>query len=378
MKVCIITIVDYKNYGNRLQNCALNKALESLGIEVVNGLDFFSKSEWMMAKEKHGGSTFFIKKIPIRVIKVWHCLREKMARNNRKYAGRMKKLREFTELNMITFPYLYVKDNEDLKRKLDDQTIDYYIVGSDQVWNPYYEGHNFEFLDFTDSKKKLSFSASFGVTDLPDDCKERYVRSLETFRNLSVREKTGKKIIEDLMNRDCHVSVDPTLLLPRCEWENMIKEQNWERYTGDYIVTYFLGEVPQKILKSASLNRMKMYCLNDENDVALFGEGVETFLYLIKNAKYVLTDSFHATVFAIVFNTDFYVFNRTQKGESNMFTRLDSLLELFDLTDRVYGDVNIEQMCSITEEKWEKVNRVLDDKRTEEMGYLSKILFEKI
>ena len=184
MKVCIITIVDYKNYGNRLQNYAVNKALESLGIEVVNGLDFFSKSEWMMTKEKRGESTFFVKKIPIRVIKVWHCLRKKMTRNNRKYAGRVKKLREFTERNMITFPYLYVKDNEDLKRKLDDQTIDYYIVGSDQVWNPYYEGHNFEFLDFTDSKKKLSFSASFGVADLPDDCKEHYVRSLETFRIL--------------------------------------------------------------------------------------------------------------------------------------------------------------------------------------------------
>lgn len=378
MKVCIVTIIDYKNYGNRLQNYALNKVLESLGAEVVNGLEYFSKSEWIKGKEKFEKNTFFINKVPIGVIKCWHCFRKKVARNNKNYGTRVKKLREFTDRNMITFPYLYVRDKEDLKKQIGDEGIDYYIVGSDQVWNPYYEGGDSEFLHFAESKKKLSFSASFGVSSLPDECKERYARYLKDFRNLSVREKTGQKIIEDLIARKAHVSVDPTLLLQRSEWENVIKNQNYERYSGDYIVTYFLGDVPEIIEKFALENKMKMYCLNDQNDASLFGEGVETFLYLIKNAKCVLTDSFHATVFSLIFNTDFYVFNRAQKGVNNMFTRIRTLLDIFDLQDRLFCKDDFVKGRSITKEEWKKVNQILNEKREEEMKYLSNLLLGEV
>lgn len=374
MKVCIITIIDYKNYGNRLQNYALNRALESLGLEVINGLEYFSKSEWITSAKESGKNTLFMEIIPIAVIRAKYYVRRKIDRNNKQYVGRVKKLREFTNQNMKTLPYLYVRDNEDLKKQVGDNSIDYYIVGSDQVWNPYYEGYDYEFLSFVDSKKKLSFSASFGVSNLPDDCKERYTMHLKEFRNLSVREKSGQKIIRDLICKESHLSVDPTLLLHRNEWEKVISKKNFDNFSGNYIVTYFLGEVPNKILQFASKENMKIYCLNDENDPLLFGEGVETFLYLIKNAKWVLTDSFHATIFSLIFNTNFYVFDRSQKGVSDMFTRLKSLLELFDLMDRIYFDNTFEQICSISKEKWEMVNKILDNKRAEEMKYISTLL----
>ena len=109
----------------------------------------------------------------------------------------------------------------------------------------------------------------------------------------------------------------------------------------------------------------------------LFGVGVETFLYLIKNAKLVLTDSFHATVFSLVFNTDFYVFNRTQSGVSNMFTRISSLIETFELSDRICteseNDINLETY--ISKKKWENINRILDIKREEGIQYLKSVLF---
>lgn len=374
MKVCVITIIDYKNYGNRLQNFALNKILEDLGVEVVNGLEFFSKSNWLIEQENSGKNTYIMKKIPIRVLAAWYSLRKKVSRNNKQYNERIRKLYEFTKVNMKTFPYLYVENEEDLKRQIDDESIDYYIVGSDQVWNPYYEGHDFEFLTFTESRKKGSFSASFGVSDLPKEYKARYAIYLRAFNNLSVREKSGQDIVKELINREAHISVDPTLLLRRSEWEQLIKTQDFSEFEEEYIATYFLGDVPKCIIEFATENHMKIYCLNDVNSPALFGAGIEVFLYLIKNAKFVVTDSFHATVFSLIFNTDFYVFNRSQDGVKDMFTRLHTLLELFNLRDRECVDNEFYKGETISKAKWELVNQILNTKREEEMEYLSKLL----
>lgn len=374
MKVCVITIIDYKNYGNRLQNYALNKLLEKLGIKVINGLEFFSKSDWLLEQEKKGKNIFLKKKTPIKVLQIWLSWRKKLSRNNKQYNKRIQKLREFTKNNMVTFPYLYVKDKEDLKKKMDDKSIDYYLVGSDQVWNPYYEAYDFEFLTFTDSKKRGSFAASFGVDSLPEMYKKRYATRLREFNNLSVREKSGQKLVKELIGREAHVSLDPTLVLPRNEWEKLIQSQNVMKSEKDYIVTYFLGDVPQCVLQYASEKHIKIYCLNDASIPSLFGVGIEEFLYLIKNAQYVVTDSFHATAFSVIFNTNFYVFNRTQEGVSNMFTRLRTLLELLDLMDRVCEDNKFEKVEKISEKKWNSVNQVLDFKREEEMNYLSNLL----
>ncbi len=373
MKVCVITIIDYKNYGNRLQNFALNKILESLGVEVVNGVEYFSKSDWILDQEKNGKNVFITKKLPMKVLKAWFSLRKNLSRNNRQYSERINKLREFTENNMYTFPYLYVEDEEDLKKKIDDKSIDYYIVGSDQVWNPYYEGYDFEFLTFADPRKRGSFAASFGVDSLPEVYRERYAAYLREFRNLSVREKSGQNLVRDLIDKEAHVSVDPTLLLQRSEWEEIAKTQDIGELEKEYIVTYFLGNIPQCILQYAIEKQVKVYCLNDENTPSLFGVGVEKFLYLIKNARCVLTDSFHATAFSLLFNTDFYVFNRTQDGD-DMFTRLRTLLGLFDLMDRVCDNTKFEKIERISKEKWNSVNRILDNKREEEMNYLSNLL----
>ena len=374
MKVCVITIIDYKNYGNRLQNFALNKILEDLGVEVVNGLEFFSKSKWILEQENRGKNTYIMKKIPIKVLAAYYSLRRKISRNNKQYNERIRKLYKFTKVNMQTFPYLYVKNEEDLKRQIDDESIDYYIVGSDQVWNPYYEGYDFEFLTFTESRKKGSFSASFGVSSIPEVYKAQYATYLKEFNNLSVREKSGQDIVKELTDREAHISIDPTLLLRRSEWEKLTKIQNSSEFEKDYIVTYFLGDVPEYIMKFADENHVKLYCLNNVNEPDLFGAGIEVFLYLIKNAKYVVTDSFHATVFSLIFNTDFYVFNRTQDGVKDMFTRLQTLLELFDLTSRVWEDKEFYEREKISKEKWDLVNQILNTKREEEMEYLAKLL----
>lgn len=377
MKACVITIIDYKNYGNRLQNYALNKAIQSLDIEVVNGLEVFSKTKWIEDKSKKGTNTILLKRFPIKAIKIYRRFRGKMAKSNKIYKEREQRLRKFTQNNMKTFPCLYVIDDEDLRNQIGDHNIDYYIVGSDQVWNPYYEGHDFEFLNFTVPEKKLSFSASFGVSDLPIDCKERYANYLNTFKNLSVREKSGKRIIEDLISKATQVTIDPTLLLKSCEWEKITNDSEIDNCKEDYIVSYFLGDVPDIIKQLASKSEMRMYCLNDTSQMQLFGVGVETFLYLIKNAKLVLTDSFHATVFSLVFNTDFYVFNRIQSGVSNTFTRISSLIETFELSDRICteseNDINLE--AYISKKKWENINRILDIKREEGIQYLKSLLF---
>lgn len=213
------------------------------------------------------------------------------------------------------------------------------IVGSDQVWNCTQGGINPLMLASNKKLNNVSFAASFGVSKLPEKYKTMFKQNLENFKNISVREEAGKKIVEELTGRnDVEVLVDPTMLLNKREWKqiskkpkNMIKEK--------YILSYFLGElsvdIKTEIYNLANKNGWKVINILDKKDT-FYVSGPSEFIYLEENAELICTDSFHSCVFGILMDTPFMVFNREDKHMS-MNSRLETLLTKFKLEDRYYN-----------------------------------------
>ena len=315
-KIGIITINDFNNYGNRLQCYAVQHYLECMGYSVENIYNKYDRDSFIVSNGK----------------KILRRLRDFGARktiNIRK--------QNFTEFNkLIKFSEEYIlngKVSEGLNKK-----YDFFITGSDQVWNPYDEGRSgIDFLDFTSDEKKISFSASIGVEKIPNNIVDKYRRYLKKYKSISVREENAKKLIEDLTNReDVEVLVDPTMLLTIEEWEEVSQKPNI-MYKSKYLLTYFLGGTKEKedIIKSIA---KKYFCeiidIYDKNSI-FYTCGPQHFLDLEKNAFLICTDSFHSVVFSFLFNRPFIVFDR-EKTEMNMNSRIENFLSKFRLKQNKY------------------------------------------
>lgn len=234
---------------------------------------------------------------------------------------------------------------------------DLVLVGSDQLWTPMslYSGYyNLLFVD--DVIPKVAYASSFGVSEIPDFQKTETGAYLDRFKKIGVREQSGKKIVESLSHQKAEVVADPSMLLTREEWEEVASSSKVE--IGEpYILCYFLGKnmearTAANDLKKKSGYKIVALCHNDEyisednhlGDMSLYDIDPCDFITLVKNAKYVCTDSFHCSVFSIIFNKkfmSFYRYAQTMKGNRN--NRIDSLLDIFDISDRLYNG-NIDQI----------------------------------
>ena len=173
---------------------------------------------------------------------------------------------------------------------------------------------------------------------------------------LSVREQRAVEIIRELTGRDADLTLDPTLLLESEKWQEAVRKPDIQ-LDADYICTYFLGEVPDAAGNFAKKKGLKVFPLNDKQVPELFVLDPGEFLYLIKNAAYVLTDSFHAVAFSIKYHKEFYVFNRKQKGAANMFSRIETITKHFGLEKRIQTREEIVEQPPV--EHWEAIDREL-------------------
>ena len=218
------------------------------------------------------------------------------------------------------------------------EKYDYFIVGSDQVWNPNFwsknNNHaNIRFLKFVPKEKRLAYAASIAIPEIPKDKEQFFQDSLNEMKAISMREKAGADLVKSLIGREVPVVVDPTILLFKEEWQKIEMVPEW--YHGEkYILTYFLGNSSSVIENIAKKNNWKIYNLMDKNNFNLYTSRVEEFIYLISHAQLVVTDSFHASVFSILMNTPFLVVDRQEKGMADMTSRIDTLMELFGYQDR--------------------------------------------
>lgn len=354
-KVGIVTIRDLNNYGNRLQNYAVQSTINKLGYKAIS-LNNLDKANMNNTKIKN-----FIIILRRRI---------RLTYENFKRYGRYRKFCKFDK-NIKTTRKLITMNNA---KRCFEKKYNFFIVGSDQVWN-----HNFkrlsdiELLSFAPNEKRISFSASFGISKLPDEHKERVKKELEKFKNISVREDAGKSIIDELLpKRDVEVLVDPTMLLTAEEWDKVSKKPR-QLKTTKYILNYFLGELSNErkneINRIAKENDCEVINILDKNE-KFYKTGPSEFLYLEKNAFLICTDSFHSCVFAILYDRPFIVFDREDKTVS-MNSRIETLINKFNLKNRKFNK-------KITKENlqhdYTDAYKILESEREKSYRFLKKAL----
>lgn len=350
MKVGICTINDNGNYGNRLQNYAIQEILKKQGI----------KAETISNELDNYGLKYHINNLKTILVRILNLKKHK----------RLIRFLEFN--NNIKFANFGI-DKLHIDKNI-NKKYDYFITGSDQVWNPNFNRmSDVDFLTFTLPEKRISFSASFGISELPENMKEYYKERLLGIKYLSVREDKGKEIIEELTGRkDVQVLVDPTMLLTAEEWDKVAKKPE-QLKTDKYILNYFLGELSeqrkQEIERIARENNCEIINILDKRS-PFYQNGPSEFLYLEKNAFMVCTDSFHSCIFAILYNRPFVVFDREDK-KVKMNSRLDTLLKKFKLENRWYKDKITEEQLKVD---YKESYKILEEERKKAKEFLEKAI----
>lgn len=350
-KVAIITLFDYINIGNKLQNYALQNTIESLGYECAT----VNNSKYLF----NLGSYRIIKSMFHRII----------PRFNIDYLER-KRINIFKENSRKIIKEYQFKSIDDL-----DKNFDCFVIGSDQVWHNWSnteEEIDYYFLRNIIADKKIAFAPSFGLESIPFEYKKNYVEGLNSFNKLSCREKSGAQIIKDITGKSAEIISDPTLLLSREEWLN-ISEQPKCFIEKDYILTYFLGtptnyqiETVKKVAEELGCTVINIYDINDPKH---YCDTPQEFVYLVNNAKYIFTNSFHGTVFSIIFNKNFTCYPRLDTKTFNMNGRIETLLDMFELKNH-YDAI-------VMKEDYSKVNSTLMKEKEKAKNYLAKELMEK-
>ena len=361
-KVGIITLHGYHNYGNKLQNYALQESIKKLGFDVATVIISLPREKRKHIVDKIS-KLFTIdgqKKIFNRICKLIKYYFNKGLEDKR-----IKVFKSFSNEYLLEMFYDY--NNETLTYLANK--FDFFITGSDQVWNPIYKNElPIYFLTFCRPNQRLSYAPSFGQATIPKEYEDKYRAWLSEMKALSVREESGAKIIKDLTGRDAPVVVDPTLLISKEHWLSIAKKAS-NRPDDDYILTYFLGKVSAETKKQikyfSKKYKMRVISLADLNDKDTYVAGPSEFIDYINSASILLTDSFHGVVFSILLEKPFIVYERLG---SSMYSRIETLLEIFNLRSREVRHIkNADDIFNID---YSHVAPILEAERNKALNYL--------
>lgn len=337
-KIGIVTLVGYQNFGNRLQNFAVQETLKKLGYE-SDTLQFIPAKkpfpEYFYGKVKHIIKNTLIFLLPNQVCqKIFSTAptRETLIRTM---------LREW-KLKKFTAQRIHAERVNETKRAMQGIDPEYmaFIVGSDQVWNPFFGcGQDSRFLSFASPAKRIAYAASFGVRSLPAACEASYSCGLSAMESISVREDEGAQIVQKLTGRQVPVLIDPTMMLTREEWLEIARPAR-KKTNKPYVLLFFLGEISSErmnhIVRKASEKDFILINISTPDSI-YYAIGIEEFVSYIANAEVVFTDSFHGTVFSILFNKPFVTYARSG-DEHDMSSRIKTLIQKFKLNTHICQD----------------------------------------
>lgn len=240
--------------------------------------------------------------------------------------------------------------------------FDKFIVGSDQIFR-YWNG-NFNYLYYLDfvenNKKKIACAASFGINrfEAPEKYRIFYEYYLNRFDAISVRELSGINICKEYFNKDVVRILDPVFLINKEKYEHIISTSNLQY--DNYILHYVISNSNVDNFIDLLAKRYKCNIIKVQKN-----EKIEDWLYLIKNAKLIVTDSFHGTCFSVIFNKDFVCYPTAQDGAE----RLSSLLNIFGLEENLYYNFsNVEKLHKID---YKNVNRIMEMEKSMSITWLS-------
>lgn len=329
------------NYGSKLQALATVKAIEDLGLE------------YELINYRKKGLMHKIKAIPRLFNPVFIdgiIVQRQLARARREIPGVAKRYTLFKEYDAAQF--LSKTVNVDYYSDLRERAKKYQVVltCSDQLWSPSGLGTNFYNLMFVpDEVRKVSWSSSFGVSQIPWYQRKATRKYLNRIEHVSVRENSGAAIVKELTGRDVPVLMDPVFVYTKAEWSKMIPEE--KVYDFPYILSYILGEnveYRKRTEEFAKKHGIKIVAITFSNtfveydktygDVQAFDVTPEKFLNLVRCASYVCTDSFHGAAFSVIMEKKFAIFNRySENSMASKNTRIDNLCQNLSLEGRRAG-----------------------------------------
>ncbi|WP_026664638.1 polysaccharide pyruvyl transferase family protein [Butyrivibrio sp. FC2001] len=369
MKVAVITFYNNNNYGSVLQMYALTKYIESKGHDVCV-FDFLNMNVpvFRLLRVKTAISRFFgLVKVPS-----FFRYRSLSIEDNIMMETREK----YQEFYSTRFDYYSQK-----YKRLDD--VEMYVAGSDQVWNIQIPNlHYVFFMRFIGRNKRMSYAASFGSDHIPQYNRKRLKKYLSEIDNISVRETTGVNIVEDVCGKEAKVVLDPVLLVGRDFWDkracNVIQ--------GKYVFCYFLDKsdlINEAIDRISAAYHGKVSFVYADTGVQIDNcvkQSLSPFEFIgaIKEAEFVLTDSFHATAFSLLFGKKFYVLERQYKIRPEQADRIISILRSTNTNNRyICNSSDFDRMRLDTPYDIEYINDFFQKERISSELYLQNAISGK-
>lgn len=365
-KVGVITYWGIYNIGSYLQAFALQHVLKQIGYEpcIIQVQD-----KGMLAKMKSKSGLLLKLLLYPSYIPKFLELRRMGLRTISDVSSIAK--RKFEENQRLV--NVIQSSTEELRHFARTDEFVAFICGSDQIWNPLgFEFRGYKYLDFAPKNKRVAYAPSFGISYVPAYNTMQVKKGLNNMRSISVREKEGAMIVEQMIGKKPPVVLDPTLLLRKEDWER------WETIINipdDYMVCFFLSEPGADVLTEIERlgKRKKVVCfpksygIESRCDAQILSVGPLEFLYVIHHASVVCTDSFHGVALSSVYEKPIVVFKRSHKGEYNQFSRIENLLELTNNTKCVFGSDSYNGPSSSD-------NKRIQIEREESMEYLTKAI----
>lgn len=321
-KIGILTFHRVSNYGAVLQAYALETTLKNLGAD-CEIIDY--QNSILTDQYNPYSRTYLNIRHPKRFLKNLVLLPHVKKRN-----------RLFNDFRKT---YLSVSEKEFDENDLPaSDAYSKVIVGSDQVWNLACNGNDTHyFLDFVDEKKcrRYSYAASMSTIAFSNQVEESYKKLLSSFSRISVREHSAERFIKERLGMSACTSLDPTLLLERDEWDKLCR--NPDDVTEEYVLVFLMkhsNKILEKALSYAHEKKLKVLYINLYEPFAghdfksLFAVSPQNWLGYIRSAKYIITNSFHGTVFSILFEKNFTTYLLDDDGKNERLLQLANITGL--------------------------------------------------
>jgi len=373
-KIGILTQPLRQNYGGALQNYALQTVLKREGFNpyTIYRHRFLSKTliigsflkRWIL-------KYIFRKNVIVRIHPT-----------DKETGIIFHNIKRFIRENIVVTEK-FDKKKFDITKKYDFNT---YIVGSDQVWRPKYSpclnNYFLDFLDGNNSVKKIVYAASFGVDEWEFSPEQTIKCSAlaKQFNSISVREDSAVKLCKDYLDVSAIQVLDPSMLLKKEDYIDLIKRNNIPE-RENILFSFILDKsdeknsLLQKVLQESNLRHISgmppnlFHLKESKKDLSdCIYLTVEEWIAGFRDAKFVITDSFHGTVFSILFNKPFVVFANKGRGK----TRFTSLLKIFNLEERIITSSDFDNKLFHLD--YSEINKIVEKEREKSINYLFEAL----
>lgn len=336
-KIKTITCHEVYNHGASLQEYALLEYLNHLGHEakVIHYKPPYLSGHFNLNKVSNP-------KFNLPFVKQLYLLAKLPGRL--KYRRRKSKFDAFHTSFIPTDSQLY-QSNEELKNNIPQG--DTFICGSDQIWNSFFQnGRDPAFyLNFVpNNKRKIAYAASFAIDEIEESVKNLVRENVSEFDFVGVRETSGVRILQELGINNAVQVLDPVFLHDKAHWSTFVYPIIEEFvFVYDFDSNPLVKEIALKLKKEKGYS---IYTVNDNIDYAdknFYLEGPTTFLSLVAQSKFNITNSFHSVAFSLIFNQQLVVVNRAEK----INTRMRDLLSLFDLKSYLISTLAAFDSCEV-------------------------------